>query len=515
MQLLVGDIFRQAATATPDRVAAALGSRSLTFSDLDRLGHAFGDDLAALGLGHRHLVVVWSATGLEVVPAYVGAAKVGAVFAPMSPLLGPDEARALLAVARPDLLLADAPRASLAAELAAEAGVPAALLDPVEGSWAPAPDGTAAADLVPLATLAGARSLPRGRVGAPDLRETDPHVVFFTSGSTGTPKGAVISHRASFLRSHPGGQLEPRGMAVCMYPMFHMAPWTISLLQWHARAGVAYVEAATAEAICRAVADHGAERLNAIPAVWQRLLDHLDSPEAAGDELATIRFADTGTSATPPALISAMREALPHATIRVFYGSTEAGNVANLEHDDLERKPGSIGVPSGSTDLRIDGAGEMLVRSPLLFDGYLNAPEATAECFTDDGWYRTGDLATTDDEGYWSIIGRAREIIRTGGESVAPVEVEAILAACPGIEDVAVVGLPDDRWGEVVCAVVVAAPDATVDLDALRGHCAGQLAQYKHPRRLVAVTQIPRTASTRQVQRRSIVERLLSGMETW
>jgi acyl-CoA synthetase (AMP-forming)/AMP-acid ligase II len=328
-----------------------------------------------------------------------------------------------------------------------------------------------------------------------------------------------------------------------MFPMFHMAPWTISLQQWHARDGVVFVEAATAEEICGAVVRHRAERLNAIPAVWQRLLDHLGSEAATGDELATIRFADTGTSATPPALMAAIAAALPDATIRIFYGSTEAGNVAALDHVDIARKPGRIGVPSVGTDLRVDETGELWARNAVLFDGYLDQPEATAEVLV-DGWYRTGDLAEVDDEGFWSIVGRARDVIRTGGETVAPTEVEQVLAAHPQLADVAVVGIPDDRWGEVVCAVAVVTPGATaeatteaepsrgetaetepargeptgdeaagagLDVDTLRDWCEGRLATFKRPRRLVVVDEIPRTAATRQVQRKVLVERILSG----
>ena len=296
-----------------------------------------------------------------------------------------------------------------------------------------------------------------------------------------------------------------------MFPMFHMAPWTISLQQWHARDGVVYVESATAEEICAAVVRHGAERLNAIPAVWQRLLDHLASDAATGDELATIRFADTGTSATPPELMAALMAALPQANVRIFYGSTEAGNVAALDHVDVARKPGRIGVASVATTLRVDESGELWARNPVLFDGYLNQPEATAEVLV-DGWYGTGDLAETDDEGYWSIVGRARDIIRTGGETVAPTEVELALARHPQLADVAVVGIPDDRWGEVVCAVAVVESGADgPSLDELREWCDGTLAIFKRPRRLVVVDAIPRTASTRQVQRRALVERITSG----
>jgi acyl-CoA synthetase (AMP-forming)/AMP-acid ligase II len=192
--------------------------------------------------------------------------------------------------------------------------------------------------------------------------------------------------------------------------------------------------------------------------------------------------------------------------VRVFYGSTEAGGVTTLEHADVERKPGSCGVPGPLTTVRVDDESRLWVRGPLLFDGYLDDPEATAHALVDD-WYDTGDLAETDDEGYLTILGRARDVIRTGGESVAPMEVEAVLGALPTIADVAVVGVPDVEWGEVVCAVVVVAPgEAPPDLAALRVACMGTLASYKHPRRLAVVDEIPRTASTGQVQRRLLVE---------
>lgn len=500
MQLLVGDIFRQAAGAVPDRMAAALGDSSLTFGALQELATDVANRLSAVDVGPGDRVVVWSATSLDVVPVYVACAQIGAVFCPMSPLFTADEATALLEVAAPTAVLTDGERSALCADLDLGEQIVTATLDPL------GPAGDAA--LPRLAERAGPTP---GAAPAPELLETDPHVVFFTSGSTGRPKGVVISHRASFLRSHPGSQLEPRGRAVCMYPMFHMAPWTISLQQWHARDGVVFVEAATAEAICDAVTRHGAERLNAIPAVWQRLLDHLASDATRGDELDGIRFADTGTSATPPALMAAMKAALPTANIRIFYGSTEAGNVAALDHVDIERKPGSIGVASVSNDLRVDESGEMWARSPVLFDGYLNQPDATAEVLV-DGWYRTGDLAEVDADGYWSIVGRARDVIRSGGETVAPSEVELVLADHPDLVDVAVVGLPDDRWGEVVCAVVVARRGADVGLEDLRRHCEGRLAPYKQPRRAVTTAEIPRTASTSQVQRKLLVEQLLSGV---
>ena len=149
----------------------------------------------------------------------------------------------------------------------------------------------------------------------------------------------------------------------------------------------------------------------------------------------------------------------------------------------------------------------------MLFDGYLDDPDATAACLV-DGWYRTGDLADVDDEGYLSIVGRLGDVIRTGGETVVPAEVEAVLARHP-------VGGRRGRgrrarptWGEVVCAVVVPAPGRhRPPLDELRARCAGRLAPFKHPRRLAVVDEIPRTAATGQVQRRLLVERLAGGVD--
>lgn len=482
--LIIGDVFRNAARATPDRVAAALGDATLTFADIDGRANLAARRMLTLGTRQGDRVAVWSGTNLEIIPAFAALAKVGAVFAPVSGALSPDEAFALLEAIRPALVLVDHGRAAAGAELAGRLGA-------------------AALELSAL-TNGDDDSEPQERGPS----ERDPHVIFFTSGSTGRPKGAVISHRVSFLRTHPGALLEPRGAMVCPYPLFHMGAWTIALQQWQGRDRVVFVESADAATICEAVERHGATRLNCIPAIWRRILDHLASPEGKTRDLASIRFADSGTSATPLELLEAIEAALPAAGVRVFYGSTEAGSVAALEHRDLHRKPGSCGVPGPSTEVRVDESGELWVRGPLLFDGYFGDPSATAEVLV-DGWYRTGDLAEVDDEGYLTITGRARDVIRTGGESVVPSEVEAVLAGHPAIADLAVLGVPDRDWGEVVTVAVVLVGGASPpSVDDLRRHCEGRLAPFKQPRRVVVVDTIPRTASTSQVQRRLLVEAL-------
>jgi fatty-acyl-CoA synthase len=479
--LTIGSLFRGAARAVPERPAAALGEQQLTFGEIDTRADQLAHTLTARGLRRGDRVLCWTGTTLDVIPLFAALARMGAVYCPLPGTLGIEESLGIVEVADPAMLVMDA-----------EHAVGLQINRP----------GLAVATLQELD--AEARLRPRDPF--PDAaEESDPHVLFFTSGSTGRPKGVILSHRVNYLRSHPGSQEEPRGAMVCVYPLFHMGAWTISLQQWQARDLVSYVPKPDGPAIVAAVERHQASRLNAMPVLWRRILDTL-----AGGQLPSLRFADSGTSATPPDLLAAIARACPHAFLRVFYGSTEAGNVASLTGDDVHTRPGSCGVPSQSTEIRIDDeTGELCVRGPLLFDGYFGDSGASQAALR-DGWYHTGDAAKVDEDGYLSIVGRLHDVIRTGGESVVPTEVEAALAGLPGAVEVAIVGLPDDAWGEIVCAVVVADPQASPPtLETVRALCAARLASYKHPRRLEVVETLPRTPATGQLQRRIIVQSLL------
>ena len=486
-ELLIGSIVTNAARAVPDRPAVVLGDESLTFAALNARANAVAAALTGLGLGVGDRLVTWSTTAIDLAPLFAAAAKLGVIFAPTNAGLSVEEAQTVIEPVRPALLVVDDDRRTTGADLADRLGA-------------------RIVSLSELRRMAGATDPGEPKV-AP-LRERDPHVIFFTSGSTGRPKGAILSHRVNFLRSHPGAQLEPRGVMVCPYPLFHMGAWTIILQQWQAREAVVLLASADPATICTAVVEYRATRLNCVPAVWRRVLDHLGSAAGRGLDMTSVRFADAGTSATPVELLTAIAAAFPRAWVRVFYGSTEAGSVAALGHEDLRRKPGSCGTPVPCTETRIEDDGELWVHGPLLFDGYFEDDDATAAALV-DGWYRTGDLAECDPEGFLAITGRAKDVIRTGGETVAPLEVETVLAEHVGVAEVAVVGLPDPEWGELVCAVVVAS-DATAPptLDDLRAHCVGRLAPYKQPRRMALMASIPRTPSTQQVQRRALVEQL-------
>ena len=292
----------------------------------------------------------------------------------------------------------------------------------------------------------------------------------------------------------------PVGPTVCMFPQFHMAGWSI-ISTWLSGDEVAFVERADAELLLHTVQARRAHSLYAIPAVWRRLLD----ADRSSYDLSSLRAADTGTSATTPELLAAIADALPGTTTAISYGSTEASLICMLWPQDIQRKPGSVGPPASASEVRLDDNGELWVRNPYLFSGYFRDDDATAAAVV-DGWYRTGELAEVDDEGYYSVVGRTKDLIRTGGETVAPVEVDQVVQSHPAVVDAAVAGVPDDDWGEVITAFVVLREGHDLDLTGLRQHCHGRLAAHKHPRRLVTLEAIPRTGATGQVQRLRLVE---------
>jgi fatty-acyl-CoA synthase len=493
MDMLIGDIVRRNAEVVPSAVAASLGPRTLTHAQLDGASNRLAAAIAELGVRHGDRVLAWADTALDVLPLFVACAKLGAIFAPLNARHSADEAAPIAALARGRLLVADAARAEAAQAILADAGI--ATLARIGGGAGPGID-------LSLDTLGtGTARTPV----VPELRESDPHVLFFTSGSTGRPKGVLLSHRASYLRGFQGVFRDVPERAVCMFPLFHMAGFTLAIAAWQTRGEIALVSSASADELLTAVERRRANRLYAIPAVWTRVLE----TDPGKYDTASLREADTGTSAVPIELVRELKERFPNSATRIYYGSTEVGSGTTLPDADVLRKPGSVGPPSPGVDLRLGAGGEIQLRSAYLFDGYFGNEAATRAALR-DGWYHTGDLGELDDEGYLHVVGRIKELIRTGGESFAPAEVEAWLATHPDVAEVAVIGLPDPTWGELVCAVVVARPGASPSLDSIQRHCEGRLASFKKPRRLECVAELPRTAATGQVQRALLVTRFSS-----
>ena len=519
-QLLIGEIFRRNAEVVADWPAASLGDALIHHGELNAAGNRMAHALREMGIGHGDRVVCWAETCLEVLPLFVALAKLGAVFAPLNARLGAEEAVEIVRMARPALLVSDPGHAVAAASVAKQLGLErlAHLRSENLGSNDSRSDGPDSDARGPsgrsgngpgIDLEALSRQQSSQEVVEPELSETDPHVIFFTSGSTGRPKGVVLSHRANHLRTFQGVFRDEPERSVCMFPLFHMAAFTLGLSAWQTRGEIAFVSVASADEILSATERRRANRLYCIPAVWARILE----TEPDRYDTSSLKEVDTGTSATPIELIQALKQRFPDSVTRIYYGSTEIGSGTTLPDADVLGKPGSVGPASPGVDLKLNDEGEICLRSPYVMDGYFDDPEATDAALI-DGWYHTGDLGVLDADGYLSITGRKQELIRTGGEAVVPGEVEAVLAAHPAVQEVAVVGIPDPEWGEIVCAVVVTGDGASLSLEDLQSQCEGRLAGFKQPRRLERVDRLPRTSATGQLQRTLLVEQIVCRTST-
>ncbi|HEX6394032.1 MAG TPA: class I adenylate-forming enzyme family protein, partial [Acidimicrobiales bacterium] len=424
MQLLIGDLLADAAKARPAGIAATIDDRSTTFGELDAGANRLANALRGAGVSPRDVVVWSSPPSFTLIEGFAATARLGAVFAPLNPSLKPDEVAGVIEYLDPRLVVADdAPR-----EAARSLAVPTTAVDELVGASAPSSSATPVADVA--------------------FDDSSTHVIYLTSGTTGQPKGVEVSHRASWLRSFPGGStfaagLRGDGGILASFPLFHYGGWHYVLEAWHHRCAIHVCRRFDGEILVETADRWRPSAMYCIPAVWQRVLAAL--PEGS-DSLSSVLHADTGTSAASRDLLDRLKSAMPQATRSVLYGSSEGGHHTTLFERQLDDHPGSVGRASPPGVIIVSAEGEILYHSPTVMNGYYRLPDVTAAAVR-DGWYYTGDVGVMDDDGFVYITGRLREVIRTGGESVAPTEVEAALAGMPGLADVAIVGMPDPTWG--------------------------------------------------------------------
>ena len=480
-------IERQAAFA-PAKTALACAERRLGYADLAATIRQVAAALVAAGVVGGDRVAHLGYNGIEQVALLFACARLGALFVPLSWRLAPPEHRTMLADCRPRVLVAADPFLAPTAAIAdATPGLVRVALGAAPEGWLPWDRFVAGgAALPPLADAAAA-----------------PVLLCYTSGSTGQPKGVVLRQDALFhnaVNSTHMHDLTSADVVLTTLPLFHVGGLNIQTLPaLHAGATVVLHPRFEPARVIDAIERDGITLTVLVPAQLELLAA---DPRWRTADLTRLRAITTGSTIIGEAFVRKdLHRGVPLLQV---YGATETCPIAAYQRrGDAPAHPGSIGKAALHCELTLADeqgravatgeSGEIWIRGANVMDGYWDKPRETAAALA-GGWYRTGDVAHADADGWLYVDGRRRDVIISGGENVYPAEIENVLAECPGVAEVAVVGRPDERWGEAVVAVVVPARDAALTREALCAFLDGRVARYKHPRDIVLADALPRTA---------------------
>ncbi|MFJ9594242.1 fatty acyl-CoA synthetase [Streptomyces virginiae] len=482
----VDGLVRDSARRVPDRLAVRYAGRAWTYAELDAAvttGAAVLRERYGLAAGDR--VATYAHNCDAYLLAFLACARAGLTHVPVNQNLTGEDLAHILDDSGSTLVLADPGLAGRIPD-----GYPVRPLRDAPGSFL---DGLA-------------EPLPF----EPDRDPDSLAQLLYTSGTTALPKGAMMTHRAlahEYESAIEALDLAEEDRPVHSLPLYHSAQMHVFLLPYLAvGARNTVVDAPVAEQVFDLVEAGEADSLFAPPTVWIGLANHQQFAER---ELGGLRKAYYGASIMPVPVLERLRDRLPGLAFYNCFGQSEIGPLATvLGPREHEGRMDSCGRPVRHVEAKVvdedgkgvpDGtAGEVVYRSPQLCLGYWNDPGATERAFR-DGWFRSGDLAVRDAEGYFTVVDRVKDVINSGGVLVASRQVEDVLYTHPGVAEAAVVGLPDDRWIEAVTAVVV--PRGEVTEAELMGYAREKLAHFKAPKRVLFVDALPRNASGKILKR--------------
>ncbi len=513
----MGDLLRDAAREVPDRVALITGvpdrtaRRQWTYAQLLAEAERAANALAAtFAPGER--VAVWAPNIPEWVITEFGAAMAGVVLVTVNPSFRAAEVAYVLNQSQSSGILVPPEfrgNPMLATVEAVQSECPSLRTIIRFDEWD---------DFLASGDAAGA--------ALPDVGPDDAVMIQYTSGTTGFPKGALLRHVG--LVNNGAHVADRLGVTegcvwVTTMPLFHTGGCVLCVLGSVAkRATQVLVEAFDPGLVLELFETYRANAMMGVPTMLIAMLEH---PDFSGRDLSSIQVICSGGSTVPAPLVRRLEDELG-APFTIVFGQTECSPVATMTRpeDSTEDKAGTIGLPMPNVEVKIidplsgdtvkpGEVGELCTRGYHVMLGYFHDPEATAAAVDDEGWLHTGDLCSMDDRGYCRVEGRLKDMIIRGGENIYPRELEELLYRHPSVGEVAVVGLPDDRWGEVVGAFVRAAPGQTVDKEALFAYCREQLSAQKTPSVWLAVDAFPLTGSGK-IQKYLLREQWEKGLAT-
>lgn len=479
-----------AALADPDRPAVKLDDQVLTYRAFEDAASRFAGVLHAMGVGADDRVGMQLPNVPTFPVLYFGALRVGAVVVPMNPLLTEREVGDQLSDSGATVMVGWHGFAHAATAGSERAGTPCMLVNPSEFD-------RLLDDAAPVADVA-------------DRTDGDAAVIIYTSGTTGTPKGAVLTHANLHAGAEVSRQLVSAGpdlVAVATLPLFHVFGMN-SIMNCTILAGglMTLVPRFDPGVVLQVIQRDRASVFGGVPTMYSALLNH---PDRAEFDTASLTVCVSGGSALPVEVLRGFDEAFG-AMVLEGYGMSETTGMATFNVADRERKPGSIGVPVGGTEIRLVDAedndvaagepGELLMRGPFVMAGYWNRADATADAMR-GGWLHTGDIATVDEDGYYYIVDRLKDLIIRGGYNIYPRELEEVLYQHPAVREAAVIGVPHPSLGEEVGAAIALRPAATATAQELRKYLKERVAAYKYPRAIWFVDELPKGATGKILKR--------------
>jgi acyl-CoA synthetase (AMP-forming)/AMP-acid ligase II len=493
-------VLDRTAGQLPDHDAVVTDQRRLTYGQLRDEVRVAAAAMIGHGVQAGDRVAIWSPNTWHWVVAALATHYAGAVVVPLNTRYTASEATDILARTQAPLLIAAGEflGADRAAQLDRDA-LPALrhiVRVPVEEG-----DEDAAVswdDFVASGTDLAAVDARAAAVSPDDVSD-----ILFTSGTTGRSKGVRCAHRQSLDASAAWaacGRVTSADRYLCINPFFHNFGYKAGILAC-LQTGATLIPQLTfdPEQAMKAVAEHKITVLPGPPTIYQMLLDH---PSRERYDLSSLRFAVTGAAVVPVVLIERMQSELDIDIVLTAYGLTEASGFGTMcrPDDDAVTVATTCGRPIADFELRLGDSGEVLLRGPNVMLGYLDDPEATAAAIDAEGWLHTGDIGTLDAAGNLTITDRLKDMYICGGFNVYPAEIEQVLARLDGVADSAVIGVPDDRLGEVGKAFVVAKPGAQLDEAAVIAHAREHLANFKVPRSVVFLDVLPRNPGGKVVK---------------
>ena len=498
----IGDWAGRRALLTPKKEAIYdnMSKKRYTYEELNFRANQLARVLVDKGISKGDRVGMFSSNRIECVDLFLATAKIGAILVPFNIRLTLNELDYLIKKTSPSIFFYEEKLIEKVLEIKKLELIPSNVLIG-ENSTSNDPN------IASLMKRVSSKNIER-----PKLNPEDPHLILFTGGTTGLPKGAILPHRLIFwnsINTIVSWGLKSDDVQPLMFPLFHTGGWNVLLVPiYHLGAKTILMGDFDPKETMKIIEEEKCTIVIGVPTMFHMMMN---LPEFETSNFDSVRVFISGGAPCPVAIMEPYWK--KGNFFKMGYGLTEVGpNNFYLPEDFIKRKPTSVGLPVFQCDTKIINTetneivkqgevGELLLRGPHIFSGYWDEPEETKKTIEPDGWVHTGDLVIQDEEGFYYIVGRRKEMYISGGENVYPVEIEEILFKHPAIDLAAVIGVPDEKWGEVGKAFLTLKPGKVIDVEEIREYLTERLGKFKIPKYYEIRDSLPTSATGKILKR--------------